>query len=406
MLSNKNFTRKITVKNREGEKEEKVIRVNIADHFLRNPKRKVYDGVVLQAEMDSASPDAINLWRGYGVTASDRGSWSLLREHVRKIVANGKRDRDDYIIRWMAWAVQNPDKPAEVALILKSATHGTGKGFLFRTLRKLFGAHAMQVNSNGLLTGRFNAHLSTACLLFIDEMTLSDNKESAKLNSLLTEDALPIEPKGIDAFMMPNHLKVVASSNQEHVVMIAGSDRRFMVFQVSDARARDKKYFGAIQDQLDAGGYERMLYDLLEIDLGDWHPRDTAGVDDDKNPEKVHSVEPEIEWLAGYLETGELDCQAAHRGGALVHASDFYDRARKTNRRLFGWSDRRFATFLDKWGIELVRSNGSKRQFPPLADLRAKFRKKFPWWPAFDDELTTWHDATAGILAEDGSEFG
>ncbi len=298
-LANKTFLR--VTKNAKGH--ELTSRVSVADAFISdNKKRYTYDGVVLLAEMDSASPDSINLWRGYGVTAKP-GNWSLMREHIRKVIANGKADRDRYIIRWVAWALQNADQPCEVALILKSSTHGTGKGFLLRTVRKLFGAHAMQISKSGLLTGRFNAHLSMTCFLFVDEMTLGDNKESAALNSLLTEDSLAVEPKGVDAYMMPNHVKVAAASNQDHVVLVAGTDRRFMVFDVSDKHARDVTYFKAMQAELDAGGYEAMLYDLLHMDLDGWHPRQTEDCEDDKNPEKVQSAPPEVEWLAGYLES-------------------------------------------------------------------------------------------------------
>ena len=105
-----------------------------------------------------------------------------------------------------------------------------------------------------------------------------------------------------------------------------------------------------MQAQLDNGGYGRMLHDLLEFELGDWHPRDTAGVSDDKDPEKQHSAGPEVHWLAGYLNSGVLDCQVNSRGGSVVHASDLYLCARKANRGLIDWSDHKFAAFLKGWG--------------------------------------------------------
>lgn len=394
-LINKFCIRPVKKTNAKGEETESTIRIPLSHYFLSNPRRYTFDGVVLNPEMHSDSPDAINLWRGYGFEENESGDWSLMREHIRKVIANGKKDRWDYIIKWFAWALQNPDKPCEVALILKSATHGTGKGMVLRAIRKLFGAHAMQISKAGLLTGRFNAHLAMTCFLFVDELTLADNKESATLNSTLTEDAIPIEPKGVDAYMMPNHVKVAAASNQEHVVLVAGSDRRFMVFEVSDKHARDIPYFKAINDQLEQGGYGRMLHDLLAMDLDGWHPRNTAACSDDKDPEKVESAPPEIEWLAGYLDSGVLDCQVKHRGGATVHAGDFYEHARRSMRELSGWSDNRFAAFLKKWKVERRISHGSQWTFPMLADMRAAFAARYPWWPVFDSSNDEWHDADA-----------
>jgi hypothetical protein len=391
-LANKYYLRTIKRTDRAGEEKIETIEIPLADWWLKTKKRYTHDGVVLQTEMDSDSPDAINLWRGYGVEENPTGDWGLLFDHLRQVIANGKQDRFDYIIRWIAWALQNPDKPCEVALILKSATHGTGKGMLLRAIRKLFGAHAMQISKGGLLTGRFNAHLAMTCFLFVDEMTLANDKESATLNSTLTEDAIPIEPKGVDAYMMPNHVKVAAASNQEHVVLVAGSDRRFMVFEVSDKRARDGAYFKAINDQLENGGYGRMLHDLLQLDLNGWHPRNTDGCVDDKNPEKVRSAPPEIEWLAGYLDHGVLDCTVGHRGGSQVHAGEFYEHARRSTRALAGWSNNKFATFLKAWDCTRIRSHTSIWQFPPLDEMRQTFRAKFSWWPAFDDAIEDWHD--------------
>jgi hypothetical protein len=398
-LINKFCIRSVKKTNAKGEETESTIRIPLSHYFLSNPRRYTFDGVVLNPEMNSDSPDAINLWRGYGFEENETGDWSLMREHIRAVIANGKADRYDYIIKWIAWALQNPDKPCEVALILKSATHGTGKGMVLRSIRKLFGAHAMQISKAGLLTGRFNAHLAMTCFLFVDEMTLADNKESATLNSTLTEDAIPIEPKGVDAYMMPNHVKVAAASNQKHVVLVAGSDRRFMVFEVSDAHARDIPYFKAMNDQLEQGGYGRMLHDLVAMDLGEWHPRETASCNDDKDPEKIESAPPELQWLAGYLDAGVLDCQAEHRGGATVYAGDFYERARKASRGLSGWTDNRFADFLKEWKCERRRSNGSQWVFPPLADMRAAFAARYPWWPAFDSSIDAWHDAS--VIVED-----
>jgi hypothetical protein len=401
-LINKFCIRTAKKTNAKGEETESTIRIPLSHYFLSSPKRYTFDGVVLNPELHSDSPDAINLWRGYGFEENESGDWSLMREHIRKVIANGKQDRFDYIVKWIAWALQNPASPCEVALILKSATHGTGKGMVLRTIRKLFGAHAMQISKGGLLTGRFNAHLAMTCFLFVDEMTLADNKESATLNSTLTEDAIPIEPKGIDAYMMPNHVKVAAASNQEHVVLIAGSDRRFMIFEVGDQHARDIPYFKAMTDQLEQGGYGRMLHDLLAMDLDGWHPRNTANCSDDKDPEKIESAPPEVQWLAGYLDSGVLDCQVEHRDGRIVRAGDFYERARRSTRGLSIWTDNRFAAFMKGWNVKRRISHGAQWEFPPLADMRSAFVARYPWWPAFDSAADEWHDATV----VDPDDFG
>lgn len=386
MLSNKTVDLKVQGTDGNGKPKTMITRRKIAELWLDSKKRRTYDGVDLVREQPSDHPESFNIWRGYGFEPR-AGDWSLMRAHIKDVIANAKPERAGYITNWIAWGLQHPELPSEVALILKSKAHGTGKGALLRAVRRLYGSHGLQVARTDLLTGRFTGHLATACFVFVDEMTLANKQESMKLNSLLTEDVHIIEPKGITAFPVKNHLKVAAASNQDHVVLVSGSDRRFQIFEVSDKRARDSHYFDRLQKQMDAGGYEAMLHDLLELDLGEWHPRQMIA--DDKQTEQVASA-AEDKWLAGYLESGFLDHQVLGRGGNVVEASAFYEHARRTNRALAGWTDYDFATYLKGWGVTLKRSNGAKRTFPPLADMRAAWMKKFPWWPPFSTHVTEW----------------
>jgi hypothetical protein len=152
MLCNKvhNFTVKVT--DAKGSAQQKQMRKPLAEAWLNDPRRRTYDGVVLAREVHSDHPQSLNIWRGYGFQPRP-GDWSLMLAHIRDVIAGGKRDRFEYILNWIAWGLQNPERPAEVALILKSARHGTGKGMLLRTIRKLYGSHGFMIAKNDLLTG-------------------------------------------------------------------------------------------------------------------------------------------------------------------------------------------------------------------------------------------------------------
>ena len=75
----------------------------------------------------------------------------------------------DYIIRWIAWAIQNPAAPAEVALVL-IGEKGAGKGTVVRCLERIFGAHTFQVTSREEVIGKFNGHLQDCVLFVADEL--------------------------------------------------------------------------------------------------------------------------------------------------------------------------------------------------------------------------------------------
>jgi hypothetical protein len=63
------------------------------------------------------------------------------------------------------------------------------------------------------------------------------------------------------------------ANNADWVVPAGAHERRFVVQEVANSHRQDPNWFGPIYEQLKTGGYEAMLFDLLERDLGDWHPR-------------------------------------------------------------------------------------------------------------------------------------
>jgi hypothetical protein len=44
---------------------------------------------------------------GFGVTEK-QGDWSLMKAHIKDVMANGNISHYTYILYWMAWTVQNP----------------------------------------------------------------------------------------------------------------------------------------------------------------------------------------------------------------------------------------------------------------------------------------------------------
>jgi hypothetical protein len=62
--------------------------------------------------------------------------------------------------------------------------------------------------------------------------------------------------------MSVNRLHIMLASNEKWVVPASMESRRFYVLDVPADRVDDHVYFGAIQRELETGGYEAMLYEL------------------------------------------------------------------------------------------------------------------------------------------------
>jgi len=138
-----------------------------------------------------------------------------MRQHVREVCAAQDGAVYEYIMNWLAWAVQHPDQQAEVALVF-IGERGSGRGTLGRVMCRIFGQHALHLSSPEHLTGRFNAHLRQCCFLFADEAYAPRDKSAeGTLKRLITEPTLTIEQKGRDPIEVPNLLHAMMASNNE-----------------------------------------------------------------------------------------------------------------------------------------------------------------------------------------------
>jgi hypothetical protein len=273
-----------------------------AQLWLKHEQRRQYIGGVRFDPSEQCGRDVLNLWEGFAVEPRP-GDWSLLRDHVRTIICDGDEGNFQYLMGWMARMVQFPAEQGEVAVVMKGG-EGTGKGFLAKALLTIMGQHGIAISNTRHLIGNFNAHLRDAILLFADEAFFAGDKASTGvLKSLITEPYLTIEGKFQNATQMPNFLHVMMASNEEWVVPASQDARRFFVLEVSEARKQDLDYFGAIMDQLKAGGYEGMLHDLLERDITDFRVR-TVPITTGLQGQRKLSLPTTEAWWQDCLERG------------------------------------------------------------------------------------------------------
>jgi hypothetical protein len=125
------------------------------------------------------------------------------------------------------------------------------------------------------------------------------------LKALLTEKTITIEPKYVHPFQVRNLLHVLIASNDDWVVPAGPQSRRYAVFEVSNERVEDFEYFKALDAELRSGGAEAMLYDLLQLPLAGWHPKQiyqTAALFAQRQ-HTLRGIEAAIE---GWLQNGVL----------------------------------------------------------------------------------------------------
>jgi hypothetical protein len=366
------------------------------EYWLAHPRRRSFRGVTFKPGGEPVVDGHMNLWRGFGVQQAP-GDWSLMQTHIREVLADGDDKLAVYITRWAAWAVQNPEKPAEVALVFQGG-QGTGKGTFGRAMTHIFGQHGLQVSSASQVSGRFNAHLRDVCLLFADEAIHADDKAArSTLKALLTEPSLTVEGKGKDIVQARNAVKVIMASNEAWVVPTDYDDRRFAVMRVSDKRSGDRAYFKALNEQLESGGLAAMLYELLAMELEGWHPRDDLPQTQARSEQQALSTAGFEGVFLDCLQVGEIPFLGSQGDSRIIGTVEMqaYAEARLGKGQVTLNAVTKLFT-----GLGFKRARGRPRGFilPDLPIARAAWdRVKFQvdW-----DEATEWNEIVAHKPAE------
>ena len=284
----------------------------LSGYWLKHWNRRQYSGATIAPGKPRDLPDGrLNLWSGYGVEPR-QGEWTLMKRHIYGVLAKGEREAAIYLFRWGAWVLQHPGERAEVALVLRGGK-GCGKGTFLNALLRCFGIHAQYISRAEHLVGRFNAHFRNCLFLFVDEgYWAGDKQNEGALKALITEPAISIEGKGTNLEQWPNRISVAMASNEKWVVPAGAGERRYAVFDCDDryvmgqcSNDERKAYFEALHHEMQHGGLEAMLFELLSMPLGGWHPREvyeTKALQDQKG----ESLSPLQEWWESIVQDGSL----------------------------------------------------------------------------------------------------
>lgn len=270
--------------------------------WINHPQRREFETIVFAPGRQVEG--AYNLWKGFAFEAKP-GCCDRLLDHMRLNVCRGDETLNAYLLNWMALAVQKPDAPGHVAIVLRGR-QGTGKGFAIKAFGKLFGCHFLPISDPKHLVGSFNSHLRDCVVLFGDEAFYAgDKKHQSVLKTLITEEHLTVEAKGVDVETAPNYVHLMMASNEEWVIPAGFDERRFFVLDVGTDEMQKASYFALINDELKSGGYEAFLHFLLTRDIANFNVRaipQTAALQE----QKEFSYSAEEEWWYSKLLNGEV----------------------------------------------------------------------------------------------------
>jgi hypothetical protein len=195
----------------------------------------------------------------------------LFKCYILEILADGRQDSYQYIIKWLANVCKGNKNSS--ALYLKGP-EGIGKSTISEFMVKhVLGDKISQKADTRPLLSQFNIILAGKLFVYFEELpTFSSNEwaaVSSKFKDYITGDMMSYEAKCQNAFNAKNISNFIINSNHEAIQHADG--RRYFCLDVSTTKKKDAEYFGKLYDACfnDNVGYAFWCY-LHEIDLKDF----------------------------------------------------------------------------------------------------------------------------------------
>ncbi len=369
-----------------------VVGFQTARLWMRNRGRREYDGLTFYPLAPGEEPPAsrlYNYWTGWAVEPDGTKDPGPFLDHILENLSGGSYELFDFIVAWLAHMVQRPRERISTALAFRGR-QGVGKSFFGEEVGRLMPRHFFQTYSPRYLLSNFNAHFR-GCLLFqADEAVWAGDKSSeGTLKGLVRAESHMVELKGVDAVAVPNHMRLILTTNNDWVVPADKEERAFAVFDVGDRRIRDSAYFSSLRSHMEGGGLAGLLDYLMRVDLSRVNLRDVPETRA-LYEQKVHSLGPIDSFIMERLRDGSQlpgeglwrDFVPTHRIIAAYYAAtDRIGIRRKSDETAFGIKLRQILPGLvrrqryDVDDTSAVQKRVWGYEFPSLDACRAAYAK-------------------------------
>lgn len=195
----------------------------------------------------------------------DLTRWNLYLDHLFRSDSTYR----EWFMHWLAYPMQNPGFKLHTAVVFWSTATATGKSTLGYIIGRLYGRTNFAEITEAHLHGSFNWWAAGKQFIMGEEIKGSNSQKQADfLKSLITQKTVVINTKMTPQYELPDCINYYFTSNHEEAFYLEASDRRFFVHELGPERFDPYYAKNEFQPWLENGGYEAILYHLLnEIDL-------------------------------------------------------------------------------------------------------------------------------------------
>jgi hypothetical protein len=200
---------------------------------------------------------------------------TMLYEYLKEVFGFGEKGALlDYILDRLAFMVQFPEIRSERITILRSKAEGSGKSFWARLCRGILGSQYVRfLDSLEAYLDKFNIQLMGSLVIFVDDVSASSARTTRRLFSKTTCSYQAYQQKNETTFQVPEFSDIFITANNTAPLHVTVDDRRQCVLEASDRQKQNRKFFGAVAEQLRDLDICYAFYKYLKHrPLGDFHP--------------------------------------------------------------------------------------------------------------------------------------
>jgi hypothetical protein len=250
-----------------GKENEKKKEMKEVDIWLRSHDRNEFDQIVFDPGLQPGYYNrVVNTYRGFAVKPT-AGRLDPFLLHLKQNVCHDNDDWLDYFIQWMAHIVHYPEEKTSVAICLQGE-EGVGKSIIAEYFGRIFGPYYKRIDSGSRITGHFNSQFRECLLCNADEaVCVYERKSLGVLKSLIADKEFTYERKGYDPVIGLNYTNFFIISNDERIVNVSDSDRRYFILKVKPTWKGKGDIWDKVVNMMNGNGPAALLHYLQQVKL-------------------------------------------------------------------------------------------------------------------------------------------
>lgn len=241
-----------------------------------NPNREMVDAKNLVFDpTQQASPDThINMFTGFPLTPVENEPLVVEALALLESLCSSESNAPevfDWLLRWLAFPLQNPGAKMQTAVLMFGEKQGTGKSLFFEgIMRPIYGDYGATAGQHQLESTFTDWKSRKLFVLFEEVLSRSDRyNHLGTLKHMITGRDQRINPKNLPERVEANHLNGVFLSNEPQPIPIDMEDRRFLVV---GAKAKlEKSFYDKFKVLLKQGMPSAFYEFLLRYPVGDFN---------------------------------------------------------------------------------------------------------------------------------------